>query len=263
MNREGVRLSVLGSWAALLFLLLPVIVVVPVSFTPERYLSLPHGGLSLRHYAALATDPGWLRGVTDGLIVALPATTIAVLLGTACAIGCWRLSSRAAELVRFVMLAPMIVPPIVHALGFYRAWVGFGLIDTYLGLILAHAVKGVPFVVITVSAALATVDLRLEQAARNLGASVWQTLRRVIVPCALPGVWTGALFAFVISWDEIVVNLFVTSRNVRTLPRQIWDGIQDNVSPSVAALATVLIVLTFGAMLARGIVAARRGAAHS
>lgn len=257
------RLSILGSWAALLFLLLPVIIVVPVSFTPERYISLPRGGFSLRHYVALGTDPGWLRGVVDGLIVAVPSTAIAVVLGTACAIGCWRLSTRASELIRFVMLAPMIVPPIVHALGFYRAWVGFGLIDTYLGLILAHTMKGVPFVVITVSAALATVDLKLEQAARSLGASVWQTLRRVIVPCALPGVWTGALFAFVISWDEIVVNLFVTSRAVRTLPRQIWDGIQDNVSPSVAAIATLLMLLTVGALLARMIVAARRGTAHS
>jgi putative spermidine/putrescine transport system permease protein len=114
-----------------------------------------------------------------------------------------------------------------------------------------------------VSAALATVDLRLEQAARNLGASVGQTLWRVIVPCALPGVWTGALFAFVISWDEIVVNLFVTSRAVRTLPRQIWDGIQDNVSPSVAAIATLFIALTLGALLVRAIVTHRRAGAHS
>jgi putative spermidine/putrescine transport system permease protein len=259
-RRLSIRPAVLGSWVFLLFLLLPVIIVVPVSLTPERYISLPHGVVSWRHYAALASDPGWLRGVTDGLIVALPATAIAVVLGTACAIGCWRLSSRASEVVRFVMLAPMIVPPIVHALGFYRAWAGFGLIDTYLGLILAHAIKGVPFVVITVSAALATVDLRLEQAARNLGASVWQTLRRVIVPCAMPGVWTGALFAFVISWDEIVVNLFITSRNVRTLPRQIWDGIQDNVSPSVAAIATLLIALTLVGLLVRMVFASRRAA---
>jgi putative spermidine/putrescine transport system permease protein len=150
-----------------------------------------------------------------------------------------------------LMLATMIVPAIVHALGFYQAFVQWGLIDTHLGLILAHAMKGMPYVVISVSAALANVDLRLEQAARNLGASVGQTIRLVLVPAARPGILAGAVFAFVTSWDELVVNLFVTSRNVYTLPRKIWDGIQDNISPSVAAMATVLIAVTLAIMLAR------------
>jgi putative spermidine/putrescine transport system permease protein len=129
--------------------------------------------------------------------------------------------------------------------------VQFGLIDTYTGLIAAHAVKGAPYVVIAVSASLANIDLRLEQAARNLGATVWQTLGRVIVPSAKPGMLAGAVFAFMTSWDELVVNLFITSRNVYTLPRKIWDGIQDNINPAVAAVATVLIVLTFLATLLR------------
>jgi putative spermidine/putrescine transport system permease protein len=253
------RGPVLGAWIVLLFLVLPITIVVPVSFTPQRYISLPGAELSLRHYETLVTDPTWARSVGDSLIVALSAAALAVLLGSACAIGCWRLSTRLSDAIRMVMLAPMIVPAIVHALGFYQAWVGFGLIDTYAGLILAHAMKGTPYVVITVSAALANVDLRLEQAARNLGASVWQTLRRVIVPCAMPGILAGALFAFMTSWDEIVVNLFVTSRNVYTLPRKIWDGIQDNVSPSVAAVATILIALTLAALAARFLL--RRAAA--
>jgi putative spermidine/putrescine transport system permease protein len=139
----------------------------------------------------------------------------------------------------------------VHALGFYQGWVQFGLIDTYAGLILAHAMKGMPYVVISVSAALANVDLRLEQAARNLGATMLTTLRLVIVPAAWPGILTGAVFAFAISWDELVVNLFITSRNVYTLPRKIWDGIQDNIDPAVAALATLLILVTVLAMVAR------------
>jgi putative spermidine/putrescine transport system permease protein len=129
--------------------------------------------------------------------------------------------------------------------------VQFGLIDTYTGLILAHAMKGMPYVVISVSAALANVDLRLEQAARNLGATMLETLRLVIVPAARPGIVTGAVFAFAISWDELVVNLFITSRNVYTLPRKIWDGIQDNIDPAVAALATLLILVTVLAMVAR------------
>lgn len=248
---NGFRLTVLGAWLVVLFLVLPMTIVVPVSFTPHRYLSLPDGELSLRHYSALVTDPAWVRSFRDSLIVGTAATLFSVLLGTLTAIGCWRISSRASEVVRMLMLAPMIVPAIVHALGFYQAWAQFGLIDTYLGLIMAHTMKGIPYVVISVSAALANVDLKLEQAARSLGASVWQTLRLVIVPAAMPGVAAGAVFAFVTSWDELVVNLFVTSRNVYTLPRKIWDGIQDNISPAVAAVATILMLLTIAAMLVR------------
>jgi putative spermidine/putrescine transport system permease protein len=232
------------AWIALLFLILPVTVVIPVSFTPERYLSLPTTGWSLRHYQALIDDPAWRNSVLDSLIVGFGSTAIAVVLGTLCAVGCWRISSRLSEFIRFLMLAPIIVPSIVHALGFYQAWVKLGLIDSYTGLILAHAMKGLPYVVIAVSASLAGFDLRLEQAARNLGATVWGALWRVVVPGIRPGILSGAVFAFITSWDELVVTLFITSRRVRTLPRQIWNGIQDNISPSVAAMATVLIVVT-------------------
>jgi putative spermidine/putrescine transport system permease protein len=247
----GFRLTLFGAWMIVLFLTLPLTIVVPVSFTPHRYLSLPGPEWSWRHYQSLWTDPTWLRSLRDSAIVGTASTALAVLLGTLGAIGCWRISSRASEAVRMLMLAPMIVPAIVHALGFYQAFVQWGLIDTHLGLILAHAMKGMPYVVISVSAALANVDLRLEQAARNLGASVGQTIRLVLVPAARPGILAGAVFAFVTSWDELVVNLFVTSRNVYTLPRKIWDGIQDNISPSVAAMATVLIAVTLATMLAR------------
>jgi len=247
----GFRLTLFGAWMTVLFLTLPLLIVIPVSFTPQRYLSLPGSAWSLRHYRALLDDPTWLRSIRDSLIVASGSTVLAVLLGTLVAVGCWRISSRLSEFVRMLMLAPMIVPTIVHALGFYQGWVQFGLIDTYSGLILAHAMKGMPYVVISVSAALANVDLRLEQAARNLGATMLQTLRMVIVPAARPGILAGAVFAFAISWDELVVNLFITSRNVYTLPRKIWDGIQDNINPAVAAVATLMILLTVLIMVAR------------
>jgi putative spermidine/putrescine transport system permease protein len=258
--RGAGRSSTFIAWIGLLFLILPVAVVIPVSFTPHRYLSLPVDGVSLRHYEALLTDAVWRRSVLDSLIVATSATAIATLLGTLCAVGCWRISSRLSELVRFLMLAPIIVPSIVHALGFYQAWVQFGLIDSYAGLIAAHAAKGVPYVVISVSAALANFDLRLEQAARNLGATVTKALWLVVVPCIRPGVLAGAVFAFITSWDELVVTMFITSRRVYTLPKKIWDGIQDNISPSVAAMATVLIVLTVVAVVAHVVYGRRRQA---
>jgi putative spermidine/putrescine transport system permease protein len=127
--------------------------------------------------------------------------------------------------------------------------VQFGIIDTSIGLILAHGMKGLPYVVIAVSAALANFDLRLEQAARNLGASVWEALWHVVLPSVRPGVLAGAVFAFITSWDELVVNLFITSRGVYTLPRKIWDGIQDNINPAVAAVATILVLVTLAGIL--------------
>jgi putative spermidine/putrescine transport system permease protein len=146
---------VLLAWMGLLFLLLPLTVVIPVSFTPNRYLSLPGDSWSFRHYGALVTDPSWRASALDSAIVAVGAAGLATALGTCCAIGCWRISSRLSELIRVLMLAPIIVPSIVHALGFYRAWIEFGLYNTYQGLIIAHAMKGIPYVVICVSASLA------------------------------------------------------------------------------------------------------------
>jgi putative spermidine/putrescine transport system permease protein len=255
---NGFRITLFGAWLAILFLTLPLVVVFPISFTPHRYLSLPDGAWSLRHYATLIDDPSWRNSIRDSLITGVASTVIAVVLGTMTAIGCWRLSSRLSETVRILMLTPMIVPSIVHALGFYQVWVQFNLIDTYTGLIIAHAMKSTPYVVISVSAALANVDLKLEQAARSLGAKVVQALWMVIIPAARPGILAGAVFAFALSWDELVVNLFITSRNVYTLPRKIWDGIQDNIDPAVASVAAVLIVLTVVAMLARFAVARRQ-----
>lgn len=245
----GFVLTLAAAWLVLLFLVLPIFVVVPVSFTPERYLSLPEGELSLRHYAELVEDETWGESILDSLFVATSAAVLAIALGTACAIGCWRLSTRFTEGIRVLMLTPMIVPPIVHALGMYRVWVEFGLIDTYAGLVIAHAMKGVPFVVISVSAVLANFDLRLEQAARNLGAGPLTAVRLAILPNIWPGMFAGGVFAFAISWDEIVVALFLTQRGVYTLPRKIWDGIQDNISPSVAAIGVVLVLVTILAVL--------------
>jgi putative spermidine/putrescine transport system permease protein len=253
------RLTVFGAWLGILFLTLPLVVLFPVSLTPHRYLSLPGGDWSLRHYAELLNDGTWMRSIRDSLVVAGSATIAAVALGTMTALACWRLSSGLSELTRMLMLAPIIVPAIVHALGFYQVWAQFGLLDTYLGLIIAHAMKGTPYVVISVSAALANVDLKLEQAARSLGASVPQALWKVILPAARPGVLAGAIFAFALSWDEIVVNLFITSRNVYTLPRKIWDGIQDNIDPAVAAVASLLVTVTSVIMIIRILIIRRQG----
>ncbi|HKU97862.1 MAG TPA: ABC transporter permease subunit, partial [Vineibacter sp.] len=188
------------AWATACFLILPILVVIPISVTPERYLSLPTNGISFGHYANLVGDPRWSKSILDSLIVAAGATVLSTALGTAFAVGAWRLGVPLARRLRHLMLAPIIVPPIVHAIAFYRAWAVVGLLDSYLGLVLIHAMKGLPFVVLTVAASLANLDHRLEQAARSLGATPGQAMRWVVLPQVTTGVVSGAAFAFITSW---------------------------------------------------------------
>jgi len=238
------RLTRSLGWLVICFLVLPITIVFPVSLTDKRYLSLPEDSVSLKHYANLLSSAEWLGSIAQSAYIGVVATAISVAAGTLCAIGCWRLSSRAGELVRAAMLLPIVVPTIVYALGIYRFWVDLRLLDTYAGVILVHAVTGIPYVVVTVSTALAGFDARLEQAARNLGAGPFQTLRRVTLPGIMPGVVSGAIFAFIHSWDELVIVLFIASRAVFTLPRRIWDGINEHLDPTMAAVATIMIALT-------------------
>lgn len=246
--RFGWSMLLAGAWTVLGFLVLPMLIVVPVSFTDRSYLSLPERALSLRHYEAFFTNEIWLASTFQSVAIAVVSTIAALILGALCAIGCWRLSNGFSAAVRLLMLAPLIVPTVVQGLAMYRFWVFAGMFDTYLGVILAHTLTGIPYVVITVSAALASFDLKLEQAARSLGASGLATMRLVIVPSITPGLLSGGLFAFVHSFDELVIVLFITSREIRTLPKRIWDGIQDRIDPTVASVAVMLILLTLVAL---------------
>ena len=233
-----------GAWIAICFLLLPVTIIFPVAFTDKRYLSLPKDGMSLQHFANLFSSDVWLGSVGQSLIIGIASAAIAVSAGTLCAIGCWRIGSRTANLVRSLMLVPIVVPTIVYALGLYRFYVDLRLLDTYTGVILAHGVTGIPYVVVVVSTALAGFDARITQAARNLGASMMQTLRWVILPNIAPAVGSAGILAFIHSWDELVVVLFIASRSIETLPRRIWDGLNEALDPTIAAVATLLILLT-------------------
>lgn len=255
------RLNRVGAWLALLFLVLPALIAIPVSLTPKRFLSMPKGEYSLRHFENLFTSPDWLSSFAQSGIIAASTAVLATALGTLCAIGLWRVTSRYTEVVRAFLLLPLIIPQIISAMVFYRLLVPIGLIDSYPGLILAHTVLATPLVLITVSASLANFDPKLEQASRNLGASTWTTMRRVILPSIRPGVIAGALFAFILSWDEIVVTLFISKFSVYTLPRRMWNGIRENTDPTVAAAAVVLIGITLIAFVAYALVARHRAQA--
>lgn len=227
-----------------LYLVLPILIVLPVSMTDQRFLSLPHHGLSLRHFGTVLASPEWLGSIWQSFRIALAATVLAVTAGTLFAVAAWRLDRRLTRLLMALMLLPLIVPSIVYAVGLYRYFGWWDLLDRFAGVVLAHGVTGIPYVVITVSASLASFDPRLEQAARGMGASLSQVLRWVILPRIAPGIVSGAIFAFIHSWDELVMVLFIASRDVFTLPRRIWDGINENLDPAMAAVAVLLIGLT-------------------
>ena len=233
-----------AAWLVALFLLLPGLVAIPVSLNDSRFIALPHGSLSLRHFEALLSSNAWLASMGQSALIAFAATLLALTIGTACAVGLWRLGGRGAAAIAAIVLAPLILPPIVSALSLYRVWVAVGLYDTWLGVVIAHTILALPFVVIAVSTALSMLDPRLEQASRSLGAAPLTTLLRVILPNIKAGLITAAVFAFIVSWDEIVVTLFVANRAVYTLPRRMWDGMRENVDPTVAAVATLMIALT-------------------
>jgi putative spermidine/putrescine transport system permease protein len=232
-------------WLVLVFLAAPMLVVFPVSVTPNRWISLPSGGISFSHYAAVFASPDWLSAIGQSVAIATITMVVAVAIGTAAAITAWRMAGHwAIPPLRILVLLPLIVPTVVSALGMYRVWVDFGIFDSWVGIIIAHTILATPFVFLTVSASLANTDRRIEQASRTLGAGAFRTAWAVLVPMARPGILAGAVFAFITSWDEIVVTMFVTAQHIFTLPRMIFEEIHDNLDPAVAAVSAMMMLVT-------------------
>lgn len=235
-----------GSLALLVvaFLVLPLIAIVPMSFSDTRYLSMPQNGLSTLHYHRLLGDPAWRDSLLHSVGVALPAASLAVLLGLTFCLGAWQRQGRAVLLLQVLMLGPLIVPGIIHAVAYHRTLSLLGLFDSFTGTIFVHAIKGLPFAVLSISASLSSVHPATLQLARSLGASPAQALVKTLLPQIRWGIGAGFVLALVTSWDEIVVTLFITSRNVNTLPKQIWQSLFLNLDPIVAALGTLVLLAT-------------------
>ena len=252
----GERLTRIGlivlTGAVLLFLVAPILTIVPLSFSSGSFFYYPLPGLSLRWYQDFFTSSFWLSSLQNSLIIGISATVLATVLGTMAALGIWRARFPAQALVLAILISPMVVPVVIIAVGVYFAFAPLGLTDGYLGLILAHATLGVPFVVITVLATLSAFDRTLLRTAESLGASQLTTFRRVMLPLILPGVASGAVFAFAASFDEVVVVLLMAGPAQRTLPRQMFAGINDNISLTIAAAATMLIAISLTLMIAVG-----------
>ncbi|WP_025916866.1 ABC transporter permease [Herminiimonas sp. CN] len=229
---------------ALVFLLLPILVIMPLSFSDSTFLSYPIPGYSLRWYQNLIQSEDWIRAAKNSFIVAPLATILATVLGTLAAVGLNKANFPFKGLLMAVLISPMVVPVVVVGVGMYFFFAKIGLADSYTGLILAHAALGAPFVVTTVSATLQGFNHNLVRASLSLGAGPLQTFFRITLPVIAPGLISGALFAFATSFDEVVVTLFLAGPSQSTLPRQMFTGIRESINPTIAALATILIVFS-------------------
>ena len=232
----------------LVFLVAPILIIVPLSFSSGSFFYYPLPGFSLRWYQDFFTSSFWLPSVWNSLIVGTAATLLATLLGTLAALGMWRARFPGQPLLLAVLISPMVVPVIIVAVGVYFAFAPLGLTAGYAGLVLAHTTLAVPFVVVTVLATLAGFDRTLLRASASLGARPVTTFLRVTLPMILPGVVSGAVFAFAASFDEVVVALLIAGPGQRTLPRQMFAGINDNISLTITAAATMLIAISVAFM---------------
>jgi len=248
---ERVWYFVLRAMCALVlrYLILPILAIVPLSFSSSSFLAYPIPGFSLRWYQNLLEAPAWLRAAKNSFIIAPAATLIATVLGTLAATGMAKAEFRGKGLLMAVLISPMVVPVVVVGVGMYLFFAPLGLADSYGTLIMAHAALGAPLVLTTVLATLQGFNHNLVRASLSLGASPFATFRRITLPLIAPGVISGALFAFATSFDEVVVTLFLAGPEQVTLPRQMFTGIRENITPTIAALATILITLSTSLLL--------------
>ncbi|MHA1600271.1 MAG: ABC transporter permease [Alphaproteobacteria bacterium] len=257
--------------AVFVFLMLPILVIIPLSFNAEPYFTYSEGMMnldsdaySLRWYADIVTNgmaspnapfswawiqdswsnAQWLHSMRNSFIIGIAATLIATTLGTLAALGLTRPHMPFRKILMALLISPMIVPLIISAAGMFFFYSKIGLSQTFPGIILAHAALGTPFVVITVTATLYGFDTNLMRASASLGATPQRTFFKVVVPLISPGVISGGLFAFITSFDEVVVVLFLTKFEQRTIPRQMWAGIREQISPTILAVATLLVLIS-------------------
>ena len=225
------------------FLIAPIVAIMPLSVNDSEFLTYPLRGFTTRWYEAVFSSDKWRIAVMNSLLIGIPATLIATVLGTMAAIGLSMADFRGKAAITTLLLSPLVVPIVIVAVGLYFFFAPYGLTQSYTGLIIAHAALGAPFPVVTVSAALASFDRNLARAAASLGAPPLMVFRRVMLPLVAPGVASGALFAFATSFDEVVTVLLLGAPHQRTIPREMFAGLRDSFNPTIAAVAVMLTLL--------------------
>lgn len=261
MSATPIRISAgLGARAALggvallvaVFLVFPVAVILPISFSGSAFLRFPPEELSLRWYAELLARPAWRDAAWLSLWVAALSTLIATVLGTAAALAVMRARFWGRSLLVAFLLSPLVVPGIIVAIAVYFFYAPLGLVGSPIGMAIAHAALASPFVLVNVCAALSGVDRRLEMAALNLGASDFGAFRHITFPLIRPGMAAGAVFAFIASFDEMIVAMFITSPGNVTLPIRMWESMRNELSPAIAAASSLIILLSIALFLVAG-----------
>jgi len=236
---------------AVVYVIAPLIIVVILSFSSAPFLTFPPPGLSLQWYESLFGNPVWYGSLLTSIKILVPTAILATAIGTAAAFGMSRSEFRGKSIIAGLIMSPIIVPVIITAVGMFGAFRSLGLFGTLAGLIAAHTVLTVPFVFATVSGALSVIDQRLEGAAATLGATPWVSFRRVTLPLILPGILSGLLFAVVISFDELVVSMFISTPAVRPITVQMWSNVRGAVDPTIAAVASILLLFCLSALVAQ------------
>lgn len=225
-----------------LFLILPTLIVIPMSFTSGDTLVFPPPGFSTRWYHELLDDPTWIRAFGNSLKVAVLTAICATVLGTAAALGIHRGHFPGKALVSSLVGAPLVMPYVVIGIALYAIFLRWGLTASLAGFVLAHTVLAIPYVIMTLTPLLRGLDRNLEFAAASLGAPPFTAFRKIVLPALVPAMVTGAFFSFIISFDEVVVAIFLGGAGFETLPVRMWSGVRVSIDPSIAAVATVLVV---------------------
>lgn len=243
---DRLRIALLLGWCALAlgFLVLPIFVPVPLSFNAGAFFTFPLSGFSWRWYEEVLGGVQWREAIWHSIIIAVGVTILATSLGTLAAVGLANPRLPARRLIIALLISPLIVPVIITAVGAYIFYASIGLASTFSGIILAHTVVASPFVVVTVGASLSNFDRDLMRAAAISGAPPLLAFRRVMLPAILPGVLSGAAFAFVTSFDELVISMFLASADQRTLPMLMFTGLREHLSPAITAAATMMMSLS-------------------
>ena len=232
----------------LIFLVAPIIAVIPLSFNAEAYFTYPMAGFSLRWYEEIFSSYSlgvqWRQAAINSSIIAVATTLLSTVLGTLAALGLTQGKFPLKNVIIGFLISPIMVPLVITGVGLFYFYARIGLVSTLTGIILAHTALAAPFVVVTVTATLSSFDYTLVRAGLILGARPLRVFFKVTLPLILPGVLAGALFAFVTSWDEIVVVIFLASAEEHTIPRRLFAGLQEQFSPTVIAVATMLILMS-------------------
>lgn len=257
MERQGAGFGdvavTLSAWTAFLFLMLPSVIVVILSFSSAQFLSFPPPGFSLQWYIAYFGDWNWIEATYRSLVVAIVVMICATILGTMASLALVRYPVRGASIFYLFFISPLIVPTVVLGISMYSVLAAMQLIGGYSSLVIAHTILALPFVVMNVTAALHDFDETLERAARSMGASPLETFYKVVLPVIRPGIFSGAILAFITSFDEIVVALFLAGTNP-TLPKKMYDGIQVQISPTLTAVGTIFIVSSAALLLSAALI---------